>query len=77
MNALSRTLVYAVMPLCFEVLQECRDVRDGEVFDCEFGDVAIPFSEELQQEFDTITITAQRVRAAGPLPGRVVDEEAM
>ena len=22
-------------------------VRDGEVFDCEFGDAAIPFSEEL------------------------------
>ena len=37
----------AVMPRRFEVLQECRDVRDGEVFDYEFGDAAIPFSEEL------------------------------
>jgi hypothetical protein len=67
----------AVMPCCFEMLQECRDVRDGELFDCEFGDVAIAFNEELQKEFDTVTITAKRVRAEGPLPGQVVDEEAM
>jgi len=52
-------------------------VRDGEVFDREFANIAVLFSKELQQEFDTITITAECVRTESPLARQVVDEEAM
>jgi hypothetical protein len=55
------------MPACFEVLQECRDIRNVQVFDSEFADVATLFCEELQQEFDTVAVAAQCVRAESPL----------
>ena len=53
------------------MLQERSDARDGQVFDGELGGVAIFAGKELQQEFDTVTVTAERMRAEGSLPGQV------
>jgi hypothetical protein len=44
----------SLTPRCFEMLQERGDAHGGEVFDGEFGGVAIFPSKKLQQEFDTI-----------------------
>jgi hypothetical protein len=37
------------------------------VFDTEFADIATLFGEELQEEFDTVAVAAQCVRAESPL----------
>jgi hypothetical protein len=67
-----------VASFSFEMVEESGDMLERKGLDSELAGIAVlPSGDELQQKFETVTITVERVWAQGALAGQVIGEEAV